>query len=67
MIHVVPLSGGKDSTATQERLDAELRRRLWTLYDAAKVISYHPDDATADQWAVFYRAVADVPEGQHGR
>jgi len=51
----------------RDRMDVELRRRLWTLYDAAKVISYHTDDATPDQWSAFYRAVADVPEGQHGK
>jgi len=47
-------------------LDAELRRRLWVLYDAAKIISGQPN-ATAEQWSAFHRAVADVPDSQHGR
>jgi hypothetical protein len=55
------------SSKTTGGLDAELRRRLWALYDAAKVIRYHPDDATDVEWSAFYRAVADIPESQHGR
>lgn len=52
---------------TKVRLDTELRRRLWSLYDAAKIITWHPDDATPEQWSAFFRAVADVPESQHGK
>ena len=44
------------------RLEAEMLRRLWTLYDAAKVISEQGDRATVDAWAALYVAVANVPE-----
>lgn len=47
--------------ATDGRLAAELERRLWALFDAAKVIC---ECETPAAWATLYRAVADVPEGQ---
>lgn len=61
------MSDYQKPTSQTTGLDAELRKRLWALYDAAKVISYHTEDATDAQWIAFYRAVADVPENQHGK
>lgn len=49
------------------RLDAELQRRLWTLFDAAKVLSDRGDAATAEEWAAFHGAVARVPEKMRPR
>lgn len=50
---------------TTTNWEAELRRRLWALFDAAKVISERGDSATPDQWAEFHLAVCLVPESQH--
>jgi hypothetical protein len=48
--------------SVSKRLEAEMLRRLWALYDAAKVISEQGDRATVDAWAALYVAVANVPE-----
>lgn len=51
-------------TTIADRLDAELRRRMWVLFDAAKVISERGDVATPDEWAAFHIAVCNIPESQ---
>lgn len=48
-----------------ERLKSELERRMWALFDAAKVISERGDIATPDDWAAFHIAVCNIPESQH--
>lgn len=53
--------------ATWRQLDNELRRRLWALYDAAKMVSERGDAMSGDEWAAFHIAVAAIPESQHGR
>jgi len=55
------------SQVHQRRLDDELRRRLWHLFDVAKAVSERGDSMTADEWAEFHLAVSRVPESQHGR
>ena len=48
---------------SESTLDAELMRRLWALYDAAKPIYSKPyEGITAGEFAAFFRAFADVPE-----
>ena len=43
-------------------LEAELMRRFWLLFDAAKAICEQDTPAT---WAALYVAVAAIPESQH--
>ncbi len=49
---------------TMAALDAVLRLRLWDVFDAAKAIC---DADTPERWVNLYRAVAAIPESQHGR
>lgn len=51
----------------RNRLNADLRRRLWRLYDVAKIVSERGDQLTPDEWAAFHVAVSDVPECEYGQ
>lgn len=51
-------------TTIADRLGSELWRRMWALFDAAKIISERGDVATPDDWAAFHIAVCNIPESQ---
>ena len=46
----------------QTTLEAELMRRFWLLFDAARRLCEQDTPAT---WAALYAAVAAIPESQH--
>lgn len=55
----VPMPAG--TKAPPPAMTAELQRRLWALFDAAKALA---ETESPERWAALYIAVADIPESQ---
>lgn len=61
------MSAHDRTRTTQTRLDAELRKRLWACFDAARALIVSAEreaNGSVAAWEKLHRAVADVPESQ---